>query len=647
MVFEEFELRLTSPPLLRAFSKLPAAQVHDAYDADRNGVYVRLSAKFTHAQGQTVTVPGFAVKERPGAPWTWRIRWSPYRRGIWHMELAFEGRAAPEGVTVRFSQKLPEPVPAWAAQGIDGALVAPNIGHNPRFLCYRHTNGESDALWLFAARAVWATAKQNRRLSPARNGQPAALPELLAALRTNGFDLLETSPETWRAYRCGDEARARAFDKLLRQCAGSSWRRTVRLLVPPFALYPRRAVLSPAPPAPPAGSAVPAFAEVPRRGQGSDLDRAANFLRYVFARWGYSRAVGLWVLPSEAELAACGLLSAENAGDRRDRLRRGRATVEIAGLFHGGALRRNGPPRLGDPYQHPLLFAVPVAFPAKDGLRAWKLPAPGLRTDAAGVRQPLPSCRGRQGGAALWRLSREFAAYSHLLPEKTPRLFLVAAPENGEPRAAGFSPDDEDFRRLARWAALFAGYAATPPFDFRPGRLAATLKEGRAGNSKKEAHPGLADGPATPLRRFFGKLNPHTLIPTTDRHAVVKCAARGLAVLFALYKKENARGVYGLFYVAAGAAGGNRAGAFSLSGLPRGKYRLSWYDPRTGGPLRAVPSRLVKTDRHGSLSLGLGAMEVFPLGTDPFRVGRGRGGQGGRAGIFVLRTATPQTRGEL
>src|SRR5438128_1179810 len=68
---------------------IPETQVHDAYDADRDGVFVRLSADFINGE-RTTTVPGFAMRPAAGAAWSWRVRFSPRRAGSYRVRLRLE-----------------------------------------------------------------------------------------------------------------------------------------------------------------------------------------------------------------------------------------------------------------------------------------------------------------------------------------------------------------------------------------------------------------------------------------------------------------------------------------------------------------------------------------------------------------------------
>src|SRR5258708_32447889 len=73
-LFDKAELEIHFPPTVAAFlNNLPDTQIHDAYDADRDGVYVRLNAEFIHEKG-SITVPGFAMRAKAGGAWSWRVR---------------------------------------------------------------------------------------------------------------------------------------------------------------------------------------------------------------------------------------------------------------------------------------------------------------------------------------------------------------------------------------------------------------------------------------------------------------------------------------------------------------------------------------------------------------------------------------------
>ena len=65
IVFDKWEATLTFSKELKAFNSLSSTQVNDAYDADRNGQFIRIEVLFTHSDGHTMRVPSFAMKDAP------------------------------------------------------------------------------------------------------------------------------------------------------------------------------------------------------------------------------------------------------------------------------------------------------------------------------------------------------------------------------------------------------------------------------------------------------------------------------------------------------------------------------------------------------------------------------------------------------
>ncbi len=68
-VFGTVELAVTVPPQLLGHRGRFDGEIHDAYDADRDGRYLRLEARFSRHEGKhVITVPGFALRETAGGP---------------------------------------------------------------------------------------------------------------------------------------------------------------------------------------------------------------------------------------------------------------------------------------------------------------------------------------------------------------------------------------------------------------------------------------------------------------------------------------------------------------------------------------------------------------------------------------------------
>ena len=264
-VFDKAELFVVFADKLDAFNDLPDTQVHDAYDADRNGVYLRFSAEFTSEHGQRLTVPGFAMRSTPDGPWEWRVRWTPTRVGQWRGSVRLEGRAAATGEDLRIEQGLDEPILAEPVDGINGHIIPPGAGHSPRYLRKLRPDGSSDALWLFGACRAWVVQSQDSNNDWAPHEWLDRNTELLGPMREGGFNLLNQwmapweflivhhdkaefwrgpdgswnrrplpKGKAWTPYQCFDQGRALAFDTLVRLCEGGSGSNTVHLLLSPL-----------------------------------------------------------------------------------------------------------------------------------------------------------------------------------------------------------------------------------------------------------------------------------------------------------------------------------------------------------------------------------------------------------------------------
>ncbi|MEK7270231.1 MAG: DUF5060 domain-containing protein, partial [Planctomycetota bacterium] len=135
-VFDLLEIPVTLPTDSDAgdFSSLPDTQVHDAYDADRDGVYARLSAVFTHGDKTAIRVPGFAIRESPGGPWQWRIRWAPRTPGAWRYRIEFQGRREAARPPLAWRSDATREIRAEADDRIGGPFVAPPASQSKRFL---------------------------------------------------------------------------------------------------------------------------------------------------------------------------------------------------------------------------------------------------------------------------------------------------------------------------------------------------------------------------------------------------------------------------------------------------------------------------------------------------------------------------------
>jgi hypothetical protein len=182
-VFVGNELRIGGIP------DFPDTQVHDAYDADRDGRWVRLVAVFTHADGTSVTAPGFAMRERSGGPWVWRVRWSPYRAGRWTGEVRAAWREGKGGAPAGVSAALPHAISVNADKRIEGPLCVATGKQNPRYLRIRQTDGSSKATWLFGACRAWVVRSQDKHNDWAPHEWLDRETELFAPMRDGGYNV--------------------------------------------------------------------------------------------------------------------------------------------------------------------------------------------------------------------------------------------------------------------------------------------------------------------------------------------------------------------------------------------------------------------------------------------------------------------------
>ncbi len=107
-------------------------EMHDVYDANRNGHFIRLSARLQHESGIHITVPGFAMQREPVGEWSWLIRWGARRIGRWtgyvFLHLG-EGKR-----NIRQTYTLPTPIQVLPNPGVDGPLFRSHRKENKRYL---------------------------------------------------------------------------------------------------------------------------------------------------------------------------------------------------------------------------------------------------------------------------------------------------------------------------------------------------------------------------------------------------------------------------------------------------------------------------------------------------------------------------------
>jgi hypothetical protein len=617
-VFSSVELEVTPPAALAA---LPDDQVHDAYDADRDGTWIRGQVRFACAGAAPVDVPIFAMRPSPDAPWVWRARWMPMRPGTWTASLAIEGAvrgsriaASAPGLTIAVAVGPP----------LTGPLLAPGPDDDPRWLREANADGGSRACWVFGACRAWVVASD-----PAAGGWSACEGidrerDLFPALRENGYDLLNQwmapweyllvhrdRAEFWRGpdgrwtrHELGadrpydsaaayDQGRAADFDALVRSCEGDARKPTVRLLL---SLLPHQVFQvggwSPEDAdgkrplaqlngfsAACAGQPPWAFFAADPRQPLDDwrsrlFDREANFLRYAIARWSASRALGMWVLIDELDATGDELGSLSDHTGWWAHPECDRWLGDAVALMRGTLRRADGLRYAGDPFRHPLHCAT-TSFSERGPSNniAWDGGGDATRPDTVGWHW-YPSWE--QG--STWNSAWASAIDGLLAFSRRPGVFPRLVSEYGAPDRA--TPDDPPsalyptLYHHALWAAILSGQAGTP-MDWDDGK--------EFGELRARAEPGPFDATHYPLdngaqlralRRFLGDLDPATLEPCREPARVVVTGVDAVRAA-ALTTKAGAVVVHGWLYAP------ESTGTLRIQGLADGPWRLRWFDPWT------------------------------------------------------------------
>ncbi len=695
--FELCELTVAFPDSgeFPAFKHLPDTQVHDAYDADRDGVSVRLTASFSRDGAkatEAMVVPGFAMRETPDGPWLWRVRWSPPLAGTWRACLRLEGRPKPGLEFVRIEQPLERPIEVAAAGEVEGPLVAPRDGENPAYLRRLRTDGSSEALWLFGACRAWVVDLQDVHNDWAPDEWLDRETELLAPMRAGGFNLLNqwmapwefllvhrdraefwptadgrfrrvplAADRQWSAFQCLDQGRALAFDRLVRQCEGGPGKPAVRLLLSPL---PHQCLQTREHPwgsqesgwsvendagrqSPERLNGFSAFRRdmsvwdffeadprAPRDDWRSQLfDHQANFWRYLVARWGHSRALGVWVLVDELDAVgdAVGVMSEKKGWWGHPQCDRWLA--DTVRLFRGGLERSGGGSYDGDPWRHPL-HAATTSFGGQAG-RGGNIDWPGAPADSPEARPDLmgfhwyPSWPRGSDWTGVWDYTvAGVASYSRAGIGARARLVSEFGAADRR------TPADEPSRLYptlyhhAIWAAVFSGQAGTP-MDWDDGKQFGELcPRDRPGIFDREHYPIDHVGQMRALRRFLAGLRPDSLRPCAAEDGAVRCVPRGGLRAFALHSAEGrADGGDGSLCGWLFAPGDETH--LELRGLPAGTWQLQWFDPWTGEAMEQPGPQTLEADGASALVLDAGpALERLRSTAKPFpeqsRLSRGR-----------------------
>ncbi|MFW6159482.1 MAG: hypothetical protein ACOC8E_09005, partial [Planctomycetota bacterium] len=656
VVFERCEVRLTLPGL-----DLPDTQVHDAYDADRDGRFARVSATFTLGD-RRVTVPGFAMREKPGGRWAWRIRWAPYRPGRWTGELQVKARLGPKAKQVNLGVPFPHPIEAAADARIAGPLIVATGEQNPRCLRVLNPDGSSRATWLFGACRAWVVRSQDKHNDWSPHEWLDRETELFAPMRDGGFNLLNQwmapwefllvhhdraefwrtgkgvwkrrpIPKTaaWSSYQCFDQGRAAAFDKLVEQCEGGPGVPLIRMLLSPLPHqcvqvkeHPWGSQESGWSPENDAGKqslerlngfsgfrrkmSVWAFFEAdpsrPLDDPRSQLfDHQANFFRYLIARWGYSRAVGVWVLVDELDAVGnvVGVMKEKTGWWGHPGC--GQWLANVVRMFRGRLKRSDGLAYGGDPFRHPLHVAT-TSFgggAGRGGNIDWSGGPKDARPDVFGWHW-YPGFRGARTWHRAWSHAvTGVGSYARAPIGPVPRLISeFGAPDRD-------TPEDTPSRLYptlyhhAIWAAIFSGQAGTP-MDWDDGKQFGELRwRRRKGLFDKESYPINHVARMKALRRFLGGLDPGRLVSCSAKAAAVEIEPSKFTLAFALYRRTTRDAAYGWLLSTGGGA------RLTLTGLAGGTYRLTWYDPWTGSPVEKLPGRRnVKVEKKKGLEFDAG-----------------------------------------
>ena len=680
-MFETVEISLDRQAASLKLSSLPDTQVHDACDADRDGRFVRLALRF-RTRDRTLVVPAFAMRDEAGGPWRWRVRWSAPEAARWVVDLQADVQLAPDQARVR-STGLVGVIEAVADPAFTGPLVAPKQGENPRYLRRLKPDGSSEALWLFGACRAWNVRGNPSAGDWAPHEWIDRDKELFPVMREAGYNVLSqwmapweyllvhharaefwrNADDTWRRvpiakdaawspWQCYDQGRAADFDKLLAQCEGDKARRTIHMMLAPIAhqsLQSRSHLWgwqeSGWSPGDDAGkqslqklNGFSAFRETmdvwdffkadpaaPLDDWRSQLfDHQANFWHYLIARWGASRALGMWVLIDELD----------GIGDRVGvmALKRGwwahpdceRWLADTIRLFRGGLTRSDGFRYAGDPYRHPLHAATTSWGGEFDrgGNLDWPGGPEGSRPDLMGWHW-----------YPWWGYQTTYSrAWTHTIAGV---VSYAQAPIDGRPRLISefgaqdrYAPEDTpshtypSLYHMALWPAIMTGQAGTP-MDWDDGKEFGELRwREREGVFDPKRYPVDNAARLKALRRFLGDLSPEHLAPCRHKGTRVTLTTQQLIGVYALHATRGAEAVYGWVFSPEG------DGAFAISGLKPGAYRLQWFDPWTGDALPDLkPQRVaaagapVPLDAGPALARLADAWPVFPTDT---RLARGQ-----------------------
>ncbi len=570
-------------------------------------------------------------------------------------------------------------VRAQAVPGISGPLVRPGDEHQQGYLRQLQADGNSNALWLFGACRAWVVKSDNP--DKPWHGQEwlDRETELFTPMRKGGLNLLNQwmapwefllihsdraeywrqpddswkriplpTQREWSSYQCFDQGRAQAFDRLLKQAEGNGEKKTIYLLLSPLPHqclqvkeHPWGSQESGWSPENDAGKQTlerlngfsgfqkdmniwDFFKANPRQGVGdwrSQLfDHQANFFRYVMARWGYSRALGVWVLVDELDAVGdeVGVMATKDGWWKHPQCRRWLA--DIVKLFRNELTRSDGLTYQGDPFQHPL-HAATTSFggqSGKGGNLEWDGGPIGCRPDLFGWHW-YPYWERDASWPEIWLYTIDgLGRYSKAPTVKRPRLVS----EFGAPDR--YDPDDApsvlypSLFHFAAWAAIFSGQAGTP-MDWDDGKEFGELTwRNRDGIFKKDRYPINHIEQIQALRTFLDGVSPDDLaVSDTTVQSV-----QGLRAYVLPVEKDSLKAL-GWIYSASG------KGVIHITELAPGDYTVTWYDPWTGKKLMDQSPQALSADKSGRLTIDPHpVLEKIRLSATPFpqesRLDRGR-----------------------
>ncbi len=657
-VFGLCELQVQFPDKLAAFNQVPTNQLHDAYDADRNGVFMDLSAEFSHETGRKMVVPGFAMRDRVDGLWSWRIRWSPDRPGDWRAKILFRGRGAWSGDAIEITQDLPDTIRAEVGKGLAGPLVMPGKDQNQSYLRELRPDGSSKALWLFGACRAWVVDPKGQHPDWKPNEWIDRDKELFPALRDGGFNLLNQwmapweyllihhdraefwqqgdgswkrvalpNQVAWSSFQSIDQGRALAFDRLVTACEGETRDDIVRLLLSPL---PHQCFQTAAHPW---GVQESGFSPEDDRGRQSFdrlnglsgfrpgmwvwdffeadprlpladwrsqlFDHQANFFRYIIARWGYSSAIGSWVLIDELDGIGdeMGVMKEKTGWWRHPQCERWLG--DMVRMFRDRLSRSDGCKYLGDPFRHPLHAATTSSGgqASRGGNLDWPGGPKDSRIEVAGWHWYPDSAGEDDTWFDFWLYVIDgIASYAGAPIDQPTRLISEFGAMDR------YAPDNKPFPLYptlyhhALWAGVFTGLAGTP-MDWDDGKEFGEIRwRKRPGIFSKDQYPIDHTAQMRALQRFLKGLSPDRLNSTMRPDSKVKCVTSETTRAFALVLDNASPSVFGWCFVA-----DRKNASLSLSGLTPGSYRLELYDPWTGNPIPNLPTDLVDVDKAGTL----------------------------------------------